>query len=83
MARLTTTIILFLVSIYLPFWVFVVLALAALIYFKKYYEFIVLFFIFDLLFIGSSMIWGFQMISFVASIVVFGIIELSKRYINV
>jgi len=82
--RILASLVLLLSILYMPFWLSIILALAAMVYFSFFWESIILFFLSDLLY-GTSEI-RFLNIFFVSTIISFLfliIIELLKKKIRI
>jgi hypothetical protein len=64
----------------MPFWVSVILALGAMIYFPMFFEAVFLFLLSDLLYgVAGERFWGMIFVSFIVSIIVLISLELLKK----
>lgn len=65
--------------LFLPFWVFAILGLAALLYYPKYVEIIPLCLLYDLLFGVGITIWSLDMFLFTVSIPLYFLVQFAKK----
>ena len=81
--RISASILLLFSILFMPFWVSVILAFASMIYFSKFFEATILFFLSDLLY-GTKETKGFPIIftSFIMDIIVLIIIETMKKKVK-
>ena len=82
--RIFASLIILLSILYMPFWLSIVLALIAMIYFSFFWESVVLFFISDLLYgVGETKFFGIFFVSSIISFLVFILIEIIKKKIRI
>ena len=78
--RISAALILLLSLLFFPFWISVLLGLAEIFYFRKFYEAVALFLLSDLLYgVKENRFWGITLVSFIVSLVCILGIELLKR----
>lgn len=77
--RVIYSLVYFMSIFFLPFWVSVLIGIASMIFFRKYYEVLIFFFIFDLLYAVKIDIFSdFVFVTFIAGVLLFIIIEFIK-----
>jgi len=82
--RISSSFVLLISLLYMPFWVSVILALVMILYFSFFGESTILFLISDLLFgVKEAMFLNEVFISFVVSIVVLTIVEIVKNKLRI
>lgn len=70
--------------LFMPYWVSIVLALAAIVYFSFYWESAILFLLSDLLFgVKENKFWGVLFVSAVIFLIIMIVAELLKKKIRI
>jgi hypothetical protein len=81
--RILASIILLISVLFMPFWLSVILGLAAMIYFSYFIEAPLLFFLSDVLYgAREKSFYGIVFISFIVSVVCLILLEMLKRKLN-
>lgn len=82
--RILAFIILLLSILFMPFWVSLILALAAMAYFSFFWESVLLFFLSDLLYgVKEIKFFNIYFVSFIVSFIILVVLELLKKKIRV
>ncbi len=82
--RVLAFIILLISILFMPFWLSVILALAAMAYFSFFWESVLLFFLSDLLYgVKEIKFFNIYFVSFIVSFIILVVLELLKKKIRV